>query len=266
MITAHHNIFGRRYGASLDADAVAFLTATGITDLTITNAVNQLVLDFKASGLWTKMEAIYPIVGGTAFTHKWNLKDPRDLNAAFRLTFITGSVPATHSANGIQGTTTAWVDTHLNPRTDLTLNNTHISNYCRTNTATAVVDIGCNDGVSSYNLFQRFFNTYYSDSYNAGANRNSIANTDARGFYSTSRSSATLLKMYKNGSSVLTSTSLQTSLLPNTNMFLMSFDASQYRSDREYAFFTIGDGLDDTEETNLYNSIQTFQTTLGRQI
>lgn len=253
-------------GGGFDADVVNFLTATGITNVTQQNAINTLVLNFKAYGLWAKMKAIYPIVGGTAFTHKFNLKDPRDLNAAFRLTFATGSspAPATHSATGMQGNNFAWADTHLNPRTELTLNNTHISNYCRTNTATSVVDIGCNDGVSSYNLYQRFLGSFYSDCYNGGANRNSIANTDARGFYSTSRSSATLLKMYKNGSPILTSSTSQTSLLPNTNMLLMTYDASQYRSDREYTFFTIGDGLTDAEETNLYNSVLTFNTTLGR--
>ena len=31
------------------------------------------------------MKAIYPFVGGTATTHKFNLKDPADINAAFRL-------------------------------------------------------------------------------------------------------------------------------------------------------------------------------------
>ena len=70
--------------------------------------------------------------------------------------------------------------------------------------------------------------------------------------------------MYKNGSPVVTSTTTQTSLLPNTNMLLMAFDVSQYRSDREYTFFSIGEALNDTEETNLHNSVLTFNTTLGR--
>jgi len=77
-------------GPLFDTDAQAFLTATGITDLTISNAINDLVVGLKADSLWTKYKAIYPCVGGTAFTHKFNLKDPRDLDAAFRLTYMMG--------------------------------------------------------------------------------------------------------------------------------------------------------------------------------
>ena len=53
---------------SYDSDAQAFFTASGITDLTQKNAVNQLVLDLKSNSLWTKIKALYPIVGGNANT------------------------------------------------------------------------------------------------------------------------------------------------------------------------------------------------------
>ena len=62
-------------GIVLDADAAAFLAAAGITDATITSAINTLVIDMKDDGLWSKMDAIYPFVGGTATTHKFNLKN-----------------------------------------------------------------------------------------------------------------------------------------------------------------------------------------------
>ena len=81
----------------LDLDALAFLTAAGITDSTIISAINTLVVSLKNFGIWTKMRAIYPFVGGTALTHKWNLKDPRDLDIAFRLVFSGGW---THSSTG----------------------------------------------------------------------------------------------------------------------------------------------------------------------
>ena len=34
-----------QFGVAIDADAQAFLTATGITDATITSAINQLLTD-----------------------------------------------------------------------------------------------------------------------------------------------------------------------------------------------------------------------------
>ena len=90
--------------SSFDPDAQAFITAAAITDPTQQAAINTLVLDLKGYSIWSKFKAIYPIVGGTASSHKYNLKDPRDLDAAFRLTFATGW---THSANGMlpNGTT-----------------------------------------------------------------------------------------------------------------------------------------------------------------
>ena len=70
-----------------DTDAQAFITAAGITDTTQQSAINSLVTNLKGYGIWSKMKAIYPMVGGTANAHKFNLKDSRDLDAAFRLGF-----------------------------------------------------------------------------------------------------------------------------------------------------------------------------------
>ena len=83
---------------SVDPDAQAFITAAGITNPTQQTAINTLVVSLKANGIWTKMKAIYPMVGGTATSHKFNLKDPRDLDVAFRLSFVGG---VTHNSNGI---------------------------------------------------------------------------------------------------------------------------------------------------------------------
>jgi len=117
----------RRSTISIDPDAQAFLTAAAITDPTITSAIDTLVVDLKGYGIWNKMKAIYPFVGGTASSHKFNLKDPRDLDAAFRLVFIGGW---THSVNGVQGNlTNAFADTYLVPSTNFfivdTLGNTN---------------------------------------------------------------------------------------------------------------------------------------------
>jgi len=117
----------------IDPDALAFITAAAITDNTQKLAIDTLVISLKSYGIWTKMKAIYPMVGGTASTHKFNLKDPRDLNAAFRLTFLGGW---THNllaatANGSNG----YADTFFNIQ-NLNQNNSHLSIY-NTNNYTA---------------------------------------------------------------------------------------------------------------------------------
>ena len=102
------------YATGCDADALAFLSAAGITDATITSAICTLVTTMKADGTWAKMSAIYPFVGGTATTHKYNLKNPADTNVAFRLSFVGGW---THSGNGaLPNATNAYAETYCPPQ------------------------------------------------------------------------------------------------------------------------------------------------------
>ena len=144
--------------AAVDADAQAFITAAAITDPTQQAAINTLVVDLKGYSIWTKMSALYPFVGGTASTHKFNLKDPRDLDAAFRLVFNGGF---THSSNGITGNgTNGFADTKFNPISQSSnLNSFSLSVYSRTNLAGNMFDIGNADswanGVKGTNIITR---------------------------------------------------------------------------------------------------------------
>jgi hypothetical protein len=84
--------------SQFDYDALLFLSAASISNSTQRLAINYLTFSLKLNGLWDKLNAIYPFVGGTATTHKFNLKNPLDTNAAFRLSFVGGW---THSASGV---------------------------------------------------------------------------------------------------------------------------------------------------------------------
>jgi len=79
-----------------DQNALDFLGAAGITVSGQSNAVNQLCVNAKANGWWSLCDVIYPFVGGTATTHKYNLKNP----AAFQ---ITWNGTPTQDANGVTG-------------------------------------------------------------------------------------------------------------------------------------------------------------------
>jgi len=153
-------------GGSVDPDAQAFITVAGITDPTQQSAINTLVVGFKDDGLWTKMKAIYPIVGGTATTHKYNLKDPRDLDAAFRLQFNGG---ITHSSTGVlPNGTNGYANTFFIPSVQIAnADSFHFSMYSRTNGAWTNSDIGVieYDGDENYIAVQAFWgiNEYASD-------------------------------------------------------------------------------------------------------
>ena len=127
------------FGQSYDPDAQAFITAAAISNTSQQVAINNLVLNLKSYGVWSKMKAVYPFVGGSAASHKWNLKDPQDTNAAYRLTF-TGCW--THSSTGaLPNGTNGYANTHLDSANNLSLNSGHMSFYSRTNLVTAAINI-----------------------------------------------------------------------------------------------------------------------------
>lgn len=254
-----------------DADADAFIVAAGITDQTQINAISQLVSDLKGYGIWSKMKAIYPFCGGTASTHKWNLKDARDLDDAFRLVFSGGW---THSSTGaLPNGTNGYADTKLNAQFNLGQFSTHITYYSRTNNDGTYIEAGAQDGS---NLNQRIAlhikysgNGYY-DQNDIGTGRLTVnlSSINSTGLYCMSRTFNNLQKAFRNGSQIgSTNTNTISTLLPTSNLYLGAYNASiPIYTSRECAFASIGDGLDDTEANNLYTAVQVFQTTLGRQV
>jgi len=251
----------------LDSSASAFISAAGITDATQISAINNLVVGMKADGIWTKMKAVYPFVGGTATTHKYNLKDPRDLDAAFRLVFNGGW---THSSNGATPNgTNGYADTKLNQSTNLSNDSVHLCYYSRTNSSVNSFDIGGNSGLPNYYGAQ--IASYYTSIGTIGHLNSypidstvSTAFSDTRAFYLASRISATSNKLFRNASLLNTNTTTRTSTLANVN-FRLASDAVGF-TNREAAFASIGNGLTDTEASNLYTRVQQFNTTLLRQV
>ena len=224
----------------------------------------------KGYGIWTKMKAIYPFVGGTASTHKWNLKDPQDTNAAFRLVFAGG---ITHNSNGITGNAiNAYAQTFLVPSTTLTLNNTHLSVYNRTNNAADYFDMGINDNISAF-LNSQFIRCRWSDGlcYYCinSATQNTFSNVSALGFYIANRVNSTNQKLYKNNTTNTGVSSSQGLGAKAGGIFIGAWNntgGTLYYSNRNYAFASIGDGLTDTEAANFYTAVQNFNTTLTRNV
>jgi hypothetical protein len=257
-------------GSAFDPDAQAFITAAAITDNTQKNAINTLVLDLKGYSIWTKFKAIYPIVGGTASSHKFNLKDPRDLDVAFRLTFSTGW---THSATGIKGNgTTAFADSFFNLSTETTATNISAGVYIRDNAITAGVSFGAVNG-SSFNGLQLSAkstdnNTYFSAN-NFILNGNGNFVTDTRGLFVISKTGATQTQLFRNGSLIRTASPTTLNTAPNINVVIgarRSGTLIQSYETREMAFVYFGDTLNLTEISNLYTAVQAFQISLSRNI
>jgi len=251
----------RNGGGGNDPDAQLFITATGISGTNAT-ATNQLVLDLKAGGVWNKGKAFYPMVGGTSTTCKFNLKDARDLDAAYRLTFFGGG---TFSANGYQPNgTNSYGNTFLQP---LVQNNTHLSYYSRTN-AIGGGDIG---NWSSYVAGNPAYLVIKASSgntafrLNATGTESNVARADSRGFAVINRRLSTTQSLFFNNVKndfTITSTGVPTG---NVTIGAVNFGTFDY-GNKQCAFASIGDGLTDAEALAFYNAVQLFNTTLGRQV
>lgn len=255
-------------GISLDPDAQAFLSAAGITDATITAAIDTLVIQLKTIGVWTKMKAIYPFVGGTATTHKFNLKNPADTNAAFRLSFVGGW---THSANGIQGNgANTFANTFYVPNTECNSQNNSIAIYIRNNVNEAKYDLfATNDaggGTNSFGLIARYSTTNLS--YYANGALISVLSADSTGFWQ-GFTDATNNRFYRN-SGEIASSALGINAISTSSLYIGANNGGGtlgFVASKQFAFASMGGTkLTTTEAANYYSAVQAFQTTLGRQV
>jgi len=236
------------------------------------DAINNMVLALEANGIWAKLKAIYPILGGTAATHKFNLKDPRDADAAFRLNFVGGW---THNSNGMTPNgTTGYANTFLVPSTVLTLNNTHLSYYTGTTTVgNAQRDIAVFEDANlpSYSLGTNT-NLLISDNYYYTSNRLTASMTNGSGLICGSRTSQTVHKAFRNGAQIGNTDTVSTAgqVLSNGALFIGAANATiapvQAFSNKNYRLATIGDGLTDVEAAALYSIVQAYQQKIGRAV
>ena len=248
-----------------DADATAFITAATITNPTQQSAIDTLVKALKSANIWTKMKALYPFVGGTASQHRFNLKDPRTVNAAFYLDFFGGM---THSTLGIvPNGTTSYADTKLNPTGTLSLNSAHISAYINDYGSGALIGsdqtyrfwISPRHGVSN-DRSVIFINEV---GYNYG-----VSSTN-KGLWLGSRINSSFTKLYNN-STVYSNPSFGSVALENGKIFIAARSTGTSTADvyfnKPISFSSIGDGLTDAEVTAFYTAVQAYQTTLGRNV
>jgi len=237
---------------SVDPDAQAFITAAAITDPTQQSAINTLVVDLKGYNVWTKMKAIYPIVGGIASSHAVNLKTP----GTYNLSFGTGW---THNANGMTSLNT-FALTGIQPSTILGLNDAHLS-YFSTGFG---VDAGNTCMIGAFNSPNRLA-LYTSGLYgvnSASWSSYTYSGTGAK-FRVISRLSSTVHKFANNGT--IQTATLNSSARPTANIELArlgGFGAENFNGICKFA--SIGDGLTDTDIANFNTAVTTYQTALSR--
>lgn len=263
-----------------DTNSTDFLQATNISDPTIRSSINTFVEDLKYYGLWYKMSGVYPFIGATSGTHKYNLRDPRDLDAAFRLGFSgTGTQ---HTSSGIHFSGTGdYANVFFNPYSDLTGSPIHLSALFLSNEDSTSAEIGCmaTDGTNPRLLLSAESSSFGGatfDCYDFTTGRAQISGTiNSQAFYAATRTSNnTGILMLFNGSTTPTSSKLATGNIsglqkPNFDIFLGAINKGGTpfytdTSNRQFGFFSVGEGLTSGECVSLYTCVKTLQNNLGR--
>lgn len=252
--------------------ADAFLAATGITDSTIVDAINTLVHNLQYFGLWGKMEALYPFVGGTAETHKFNLINPLDTNEAFRLAFNGGW---THDSNGVTPNG-GYANTFLRPYQVLNQNSTHLSIYSSTEIEEDGIDIGCREGGDTFHATLLQFNNDGNDADFSLNGRQSLETRTAilsKNFLIGSRINETQEKYYKSKAGLFETIEdyLSRNPTPNapisigalTSIINEELIIEKFCS-KTYGFASIGYGLSDANAANLLFTVEQFLKDLDR--
>jgi len=254
---------------SYDAAAQAFFdrvaTAGGTLSATEKTATNQLVLDMKSAGIWTSMIAVYPMVGASAAACAQNL-----VSSSFTGSFTSGWTFASTGVtpNGVS----AYMNTGLIPSIDFSVASNSTSIYIRTESINAGSQVGTQSvaGPETRNwLFVRYDATNYHEIRN---NRSIIASVTtpatSQGFWVNNRPNINNIKLIRNGSTLISSAVIQASF-STQSIYLGAINSSGTATEftnRQSAFLSIGDGLSDTNASDFYTAVQTFQTTLSRNI
>ena len=253
--------------AGYDSDASAFFTAAGITDTTQKNAVNQLVLDLKAASIWSKMDAIYPFVGGTSTTHRYNLKN----TANFLITF---SGTLTHSATGVTPDgSSGYGNTGLTPSTisgNYTLDSAHMSYFSGTNAAqdSTLMGVSKTDNSLSMAMVPKWSDGNNYSPFNSSQASNAADYSTTAGLITMVRT-ATGINYYLDTTNVKAHTfSAGVYGLPNQPVTIFANNPSSgvvnLFTTRVCKFASIGGGLTGSEVSALSAAVSAYNTTLGR--
>lgn len=261
-----------------DADSIAFVTKVALNGGSLTSteksAIGTLIRQLKDSSLWSYFQAIYPFVGASASAFKVNMKD----TANFNLTFSNSGGFA--STGFTPNTLSNYAKTGYIPSVNATVGSFSLSYYSRTNqAATNAIEIGVGNYTSGadqnaymcLNLTGSIARSAIETPQASGASSTPVS--DSRGFFIASRTSSTANSIYRNGASLASNATATSTSLPAfqimlgcINSVVSGVDRSTYLSSKECAFASIGLGLTAAQAATLYNIIQAFQTTLGRQV
>lgn len=266
---------------TLHPKVAAFINLQSANSVSLTNtqvnALNNLYIGLVANGLDTKMNALYPFIGGSATAHKFNLMDARDADAAFRLNFVGGW---THDSNGsTPNGTTGYANTFLTPSISLSVSSGHFSFYSRVQALLATnVDMGASSTAVAADIVSLVIGRNTNSSSCAWGTQavNTIAtlsSSSSQGFFVGNQNGATAAarSVFRNGIASATATVYGSPAMSSTSTITIGAlntgtGGINFFSSRQCSLASIGSGLSNTEVNIFSVLVQAYETALGRNV
>lgn len=252
---------------SADADAEALIAAIlgdgGSLTSDELSAIRYFIPYLKSKSIWSQIKALYLMVGGDAIGCKYNAKDPRDLDAAFRLVFYNSP---TFDGNGVQwdGSST-YAETFCAIDPDLDINSLHLSYYSRQNTSSSGVELGAFS--SSVFYMQIYYSPLGKSSWSYPSGDEILQSAPSSlGAFTGSRQDSSHSSIYQGNTLIGTSGTTSTALISTTVHLGHANELAGFYTDRQCAGASIGLGLTDQNILDLNAGWQIFNTMLGRQV
>jgi hypothetical protein len=249
-----------------DADALTYINNVQAAGRTLTSAekgyINTLIVAGKAHGWWAKM------YDGGIFL--WGTSAPSRVTLKGVSTLTDSDAPTYSSAGAAFNGTTNFITTNINPSTALTVDDTHLSMYVTTAPELGIhYDIGCKVADSNhFSVSARVTGGTEVVMYRNNGTSGSIrVGGSGACFVVGSRTSNTLLTLYKNGSSIGTLTASNINpTLTNLVMYIGAINlnnAASSFSARTYTFWSVGAGLSSTQAADMSADVNAFMTSMG---
>ena len=254
---------------TFDVDAQAYLDEVisqgGTIDATMSAATNTLFTELKSNGIYSKLTAMYPILGGTQNAHAVEALSP---GGSYTLGFSgtwshtsSGADPVSSSPYATTGLipSSTYVGNAMSFGVYTTESNTagdkyHLGAYVDNNNFTACG--GRSGSVVYYNENNTFF---------------TISDATSEGFLTASSDGANVdTRLFRSGSLVGSkSGAIRGTALASVQMYIgaLNLNNSYYSSSNvntNFVFF--GEYLTSTEIGNFETIVQSFNTSLSRQV
>lgn len=231
-------------------------------------AINTLITRLKAENLWNKFHAIYPFVGNTANSSKYNLKNPRNTDAAYRLTW-SAALNSSYFIGGV-APKNMYANTHFKAN-KLTAKNLHLSWYNRYSISGDQIEIGSfeSGGGQAWMQLDNSTNKFYATLGKDNGITGTKNNTDNLGYFIASATDS--MKLFDNGTLLTKSKwSESTGYYNDDDIYLFGRNSNSVTADgytsKSGAFATIGTGLTTEQAQTLTNIVDTFQINMHRNI